>query len=237
MDNKANGNIKVWDIFIRSFHWTLAALMAALFLSEEHYLTLHAAAGYVVLFLVAGRVLWGFIGTRHARFADFVHPLGRIRAYLKDALRFRHRRTLGHNPLAGAMILLMFFFIAIAALSGVALYGAGEGAGPIASLFTRSGWRWEEPLKEIHGFFTWGTVWLAGLHVAAALIESLHFNENLVLSMVTGNKKQPIAQRSSTDENSHANDDGIGLHSLPCAAGAGGNGAGTDAGIPGGGRR
>lgn len=231
-----DGNVKVWDIFVRFFHWSMATLLAVVFLTEEDFLPVHAAAGYVILFLIAGRVVWGFIGPQHARFADFVHPVRRTREYLKEALRFRHRRTLGHNPAAGMMILAIIFFVAMASITGVLVYGAGEHAGPLAALMAPYGWRYADALKEVHEFFAGGVIALAALHVAAALIESLHFKENLVLAMITGYKKKTIIERSNSNEKS--TDDGYGAGDRPgiCAVGAGGDGAGFDEGVSGGGR-
>lgn len=231
-----NGNVKVWDVFVRFFHWAMAALLAVVFLTEEDFLPAHAAAGYVILFLLAGRVLWGFIGTPHARFADFVHPIRRTVDYLKDALRFRHARTLGHNPVAGMMILAIIFFVVMAAVTGVIVYGAGEHAGPLAVLLAPYGWQYADALKEVHEFFATGVIVLAGLHVAAAIIESLHFKENLVLAMVTGYKKKTIIGRSNNNEKSTDNGYGAGDRPGICAVGAGGDGAGFDEGVSGGGR-
>lgn len=231
-----NDNVKVWDIFVRFFHWSVAALLAVVFLTAEDFLPVHAAAGYVILFLLAGRIVWGFIGTRHARFADFVHPPRRTADYLKEALRFRHRRTLGHNPAAGMMILAIIFFVAMAAVTGVMVYGAGEHAGPLAAVLAPSGWKYADGLKEIHEFFALGVIVLAALHLAAAVIESLHFKENLVFAMITGYKKKTVDERSNDGEKITVDGYGAGDNTLACAAGAGGNGTGPDAGISGGGR-
>ena len=64
--------IKVWDPLVRIFHWTLVAAFSIAFVTEDELLDLHVYAGYVVLGLLAVRLLWGFVGTRHARFSDFV---------------------------------------------------------------------------------------------------------------------------------------------------------------------
>lgn len=231
-----NDNVKVWDVFVRFFHWAVAALLAVAFLTADDFLTAHAAAGYVILFLIAGRVAWGFIGSQHARFADFVHPLRRTMDYMKDALRFRHQRTLGHNPVAGMMILAIIFFVVMAAVTGVIVYGAGEHAGPLAAMLAPYGWQYADALKEVHEFFATGVIVLAGLHVAAAIFESLHFKENLVLAMITGYKKETVAERSNNDEKSTNDGYGADAGSFACAAGAGGNGAGSDEGVSGGGR-
>lgn len=188
--NIMTDKVKVWDIWVRVFHWSLAALIAAAFIAGEDYLTAHASAGYVILFLIAGRVLWGFIGTRHARFSDFVHSPAKVAAYIKDMLVLRHRRHLGHNPAAGLMVVALIASATVTILTGMAVYGMDEAAGPFKWLAT---YGYDgDMLEEVHGFFAWSTLAMAGLHVAAAALESLHFRENLTLSMITGYKKKEI---------------------------------------------
>ena len=93
--------VRVWDPLVRIFHWSLATFFAVAFVTEDDLLALHVWAGYAVFGLIALRLVWGFIGPRHARWADFVKEPREILAYLKDALRFRAARPLGHNPAGG----------------------------------------------------------------------------------------------------------------------------------------
>ena len=91
--------VQVWDPLLRICHWTLAAGFAVAFIAEEGDLV-HQVAGYIVAAAVAIRLVWGFVGPRHARFSDFVTGPRVLFTHLADMLRFRERRYLGHNPAA-----------------------------------------------------------------------------------------------------------------------------------------
>ena len=91
----AAATVRVWDPFVRIFHWSLVALFAAAFATSETSEALHIAAGYGIVVLVLLRVLWGLVGTRHARFSDFVYRPAVVVAYLQDAVRLRAKRYLG----------------------------------------------------------------------------------------------------------------------------------------------
>ena len=98
-------SVRVWDPLLRLFHWSLVAAFATAFLGEEGE-RLHEVAGYVVLGLIAFRLVWGLIGPGHARFTDFVPSPARLWVYLRGLVRGRPERYLGHNPAGAVMILL-----------------------------------------------------------------------------------------------------------------------------------
>lgn len=180
--------IKVWDPLIRLFHWTLVAAFAVAFVTEDEFLDLHVYAGYIILALLAIRLLWGFIGTRHARFADFVRSPATALTYLKDMFSLRARRYLGHNPAGGLMILALLLSLLITAISGLATYGV-EGFGPLAEWFHRYGIWNDEWMEEIHEFFANFTLVLVAGHLLGVLLGSLIHSENLVLAMFNGRKR------------------------------------------------
>ncbi|MDH5394617.1 MAG: cytochrome b/b6 domain-containing protein [Gammaproteobacteria bacterium] len=187
MSNEMN-KVKVWDVFVRLFHWSLVACFFVAYITEEDFLFIHTYAGYGVLALILLRFVWGFIGTKYARFSDFIYSPAQIKQFLKDTLLLRAKHYLGHNPAAGAMILLMMASLLITALSGVALYGAEEQAGPLASWFTQSNEFWKDVLEEIHELFADFTVVLVIIHVAGVIVESLINKENLIKAMIDGKK-------------------------------------------------
>ena len=127
--------VKVWDPFVRVFHWSLVLSFLVAYLTEDEWLSLHVNAGYAVLGLVGLRVVWGFIGTRHARFSDFVYRPAHVRAYIRDTLNARAQRYIGHNPAGGAMIVLMMAGLLLTAISGIAVHGLEQGAGPMSGLY------------------------------------------------------------------------------------------------------
>ena len=188
--------IKVWDPLVRWFHWTLVAAFTIAFITEDDFLTLHTWAGYTVLGLLLLRLVWGFIGTRYARFSDFVHSPATVRAYLKDILRFKAKRYIGHNPAGGAMIVLLLVSLALTSLTGLAVYGAGENAGLLAGWLGQLGERWAEVFEEVHEFFAGLTLLLVFIHVGGVLFESLLHRENLIKAMVNGYKRVTIKQET-----------------------------------------
>lgn len=180
--------VRVWDIFVRFFHWALVlSFMLAYLSSEDEWLGVHSFAGYTVLLLISLRLIWGLIGTRHARFSDFVKRPAEIKQYLKEVFLLRPKRYLGHNPAGGAMIVLMLITLLVTTLSGMATYAVEEGAGPLAGWIAHESESWEV-VEEVHEFFANFTLLLALLHVAGVLVESLLHRENLVRAMFTGKK-------------------------------------------------
>ncbi len=200
--------IKVWDPLVRLFHWSLVAAFSIAYITEEEWMELHAWAGYLVAGLVGFRVIWGFIGPQHARFSDFVFSPPTIIDYLKDMVKLRARRYVGHNPAGGAMVLALLLALAATTLSGMQLYALEENAGPFAQIEMNlspiataqadedddehegkghgEGGVWEE----IHEFFANFTLLLVLLHISGVVISSLAHNENLPRAMVTGRKRR-----------------------------------------------
>jgi len=184
----ANKRIKVWDPLIRIFHWTLVGAFAVAYLTEDEWLDLHVFAGYLIIGLLAVRLVWGFFGTRYARFDDFVKPPREALNYLKGILSHRSKRYLGHNPAGGLMILALLVSLLITSLSGLVTYGI-EGFGPLAHWLQGYGIWDDETFEEIHEFFANFTLLLVGVHLAGVLVGSLAHGENLVRAMITGVKR------------------------------------------------
>ncbi len=182
---QTDDTIRVWDPLVRILHWSLAAGFFGAYLTED-WETAHVWLGYGVLSIVPVRLVWGFVGTRHARFSDFVRRPSAVVAYLRDLLRLRHRRYLGHNPAGGYMILALLVFVTLTGVSGLALYGAEAQAGPLAGWVSPG---WEEALEELHEFLANFTLLLVGIHVLGVLVESVLHGENLVRAMWTGRKR------------------------------------------------
>lgn len=172
------GTVRVWTLEIRLIHWSLAAAVATAWFAEAGE-RLHEWAGYLVLGLVACRVLLGFVGSRHARFADFVRGPRVVLRTLGELLRGRPSPHLGHNPAGGAMILAL--------LAGLTV-SAGSGALMVTDRFW--GDPWIEALHEVSSNLV---VFLVPVHIAGALVSSVLERQNLVLAMITGEKRWPAA--------------------------------------------
>lgn len=180
--------VRVWDPFVRIFHWSLVLTFTVAYLTGEELEFLHNNTGYVVLGLVLLRIVWGFIGTRYARFSDFTYSLGVVRGFLRDTLARRARRYLGHNPAGGVMIILMLLALVITCVSGIAYLGAEDGAGPLAMLAGASK-DTQEMLEEVHEFFANLMVLLVVVHIIGVIVESRLHHENLVKAMFNGRKR------------------------------------------------
>ena len=169
--------IRVWDPVVRLFHWLMAAgFVANMFVLEEGK-RLHRWAGYAILAAIAVRLIWGFIGPVHARFSDFVPAPRRLLIYSKALLARREPRYVGHNPAAAVM---MAALVGLMVLCGV--------TGWMQGLDAYWGVKW---VRELHEATANAILMLAGLHVAAAIVESVRHRENLVWSMITGRKRAP----------------------------------------------
>lgn len=184
--------VRVWDPLVRVFHWTLVAAFLTAYLVEDDWLGLHVVAGYTVLGLVLFRLVWGVIGTRHARFTNFVRSPAAVLAYLRDVVRIHARRYVGHNPAGGAMVIALLGSLVFTAVTGLALYGHGEFSGPLAGLLQGVPDWLGNALEETHEFFANFTLLLVVLHVAGVILASLQHGENLVRSMFTGRKQQEL---------------------------------------------
>ena len=121
--------IKVWDPLVRLFHWSLVATFTIAWLTGDEESRLHELAGYAVIGLVLIRIAWGFVGTRYARFSDFVYRPSVALSYARDLTLGKSKRYLGHNPLGGVMVLALLASLLAAGITGLALEGAEQGTG------------------------------------------------------------------------------------------------------------
>lgn len=167
--------VKVWDPFVRLFHWSLVALFVAAYATGDEIERFHVAAGYAIAALIALRVAWGFVGPHHARFANFVRSPRELLDYLRAVAAFRAPRHLGHNPAGGLMIVVLLATLAVTCASGLAMT-------------TNAFWgaEWVEDVHEVCANLTIGLVLF---HILGVLFSSVVHSENLVKAMVTGRKR------------------------------------------------
>jgi len=166
--------ILVWDLPLRIFHWVLAASFAGAFLTaeSERVRDLHLLCGYTFVGAIAFRVVWGFVGTRHARFSALRFRPAEIGRYLLSLLRGRPERHVGHNPPAAVMIPLLLGLGLVVAATGWGVYAdAGE---------------WFEDAHEIAAS---AMLIVVIAHVLGVVVVSLLQRENLAFPLVTGRKR------------------------------------------------
>lgn len=186
-----NTQVKVWDPLVRFFHWSLVFAFIIAQATEDDLMSLHSWAGYFILFLLVIRIIWGFIGTRYARFSDFVYPRKTIIQFLKDTFSLKAKRYIGHNPAGGAMVIILMISLLITSITGLLVYGAEEQAGPLAGWFLGRSEFWGEAFEELHEFFAHFTLLLVFIHVVGVIVESFIHRENLVSAMINGHKAEP----------------------------------------------
>jgi len=183
---KSQALIKVWDLPLRIFHWLLVIGFFIAYLTEDDLLTIHVWAGYLVSGLLVFRLIWGFIGNDYARFSNFLCSPAKSIAYIKDLIALKTQRYIGHNPAGAAMIVLLLISLLGTVITGFAVYGADQAAGPLAAIGSANEKMWEE----VHEFFANFTLILVLVHVAGVAIESYIHRENLAKAMVHGFKKK-----------------------------------------------
>lgn len=168
-----DGTVAVWDLLVRVTHWSLALLFVVTYFTAE-WQSLHQAAGYAVLGLVSVRIVWGFIGSTHARFSDFVRSPGAAIAYLRGLTDGTAPRSLGHNAAGGLMMLALMASLIASGVTGWIL--------------TRQPSPPAEWLIDMHELAANATLGLVVLHLFGVVASSLRHNENLVKAMWTGRK-------------------------------------------------
>ena len=169
-------NVPVWDLFVRVFHWSLVACVVLNQFILEEGETAHQWVGYAASALVAARVLWGFVGSTHARFADFFPTPRSMLQHVRSLLSRRPNHHVGHNPLGAAMMLTLMVLVLSLGLTG---------------WLQTTDWFWgDETMQEIHETLATTLIWLAGLHAASALVMGRIERVRLVRAMFTGVKQR-----------------------------------------------
>lgn len=176
-NSDALDHIPVWDRFVRLFHWSLVSCILINFFIIDDGETLHQFLGYTASALVLARIVWGFIGSRHARFADFFPTPARIRRHVQHLRAGTHDDHPGHNAIGAIMI---FVLLALTLSLGITGYMQGSDA------------FWgEEWIQELHEGLASTLIACAGLHALAAIVMSRIERTNLIGAMISGVKKRP----------------------------------------------
>ena len=184
--------IKVWDLPTRVFHWGLVALVAAGtitgLVTQEWWMGVHILAGYGVVALIVFRFIWGFLGSQYSRFEHFTFGPREIGEHLREILFLHPRRHISHNPAGAAMIFVLGCLLVAITATGIVVLGGEEKQGPLASVV---GYLLGSGAKEWHGTLVYLLLALVAGHVVGVIAESRLLKENLVLSMITGDKDLP----------------------------------------------
>jgi cytochrome b len=169
------GPVKVWDPFVRLFHWSLVTCVMLNQFVLEAGETPHTWVGYAASALVVARLVWGFVGSRHARFVDFFPTPSRLQRHFRALRHGQHPAYVGHNPLGALMMLALMGIVLLLAVTGW--------------LQTTDAFFGEEWLMALHAWLANGLLVAAGLHAAAAILMGRLERVHLVRAMVTGVKQ------------------------------------------------
>lgn len=172
--NEPVKSIYVWDRFVRIFHWSLVSCVLLDYFVIDDGETIHQWLGYAACILVLARIVWGFIGSKYARFSDFLPTPTRIMKHLRQMINGAQDEHIGHNPLGAIMMLAL---IALVLSLGV--------TGFMQGLDAYWGVEW---LMDLHNTLANILIAFAVVHALAAIVMSRIEHTNLIKAMITGIK-------------------------------------------------
>lgn len=170
-------SVVVWDPLVRLIHWLLAVTILLNSTIVEDESKLHEWIGYIAVALVGVRLIWGCIGTRHARFSAFPPNMLAASHHLKAMLKRDNTVHLSHNPLGALMAYNIWLTVILIGITGymmgtVRFFGA----------------EWVEEIHE--GIFAWLLISIA-LHIAGVVFDTWRSGIPLVRAMIDGRKAVP----------------------------------------------
>jgi cytochrome b len=189
----------VWDLPVRIMHWALVVAVIGSWLTQEiegDYFVWHVRCGYAVLGIAIVRLLWGFIGTRHARFRAFVRGPRAVLQYTRSLMSSKSQRVVGHNPLGGLAIVAMLGLLLAQAITGLFANDQIMNTGPLFGYVTAS---LSDRITGIHEQLFDVLVALIALHIVGYWILK---RDNLIVPMITGRKDAAVVTGDAAIESS-----------------------------------
>jgi cytochrome b len=193
-------SVRVWDIPVRAFHWLLAFSVLMLFITGKlggNWMEWHKKIGYFTLGLIVFRVVWGFIGSYHARFSNFVSGPGTVFAYARNLFSEKSVKYIGHNPMGGLSVLALLAAVGFQAVSGLFANDDIMLEGPYASMVSKAV---SDQLTALHKQNSDLILILIGVHLSAIAFYAVFKQENLIEAMITGEK---MIEDDSSKSNIH----------------------------------
>jgi len=187
MDNQSP--IK-WDLFVRGFHWSLVVFFSLAYLSGEFNVEdLHGWFGYAIVALIVGRFVWGFVGSRNARFSSFIYSPAETFAYFASMIGNKPRHYASHNPAGALMVFALLAALAVLTVSGLLLEDWGEYEGILWAMHVPVSDTLGHLAKLLHRELPEILLALVGLHLLGVVVATVQHRENFVLAMWSGREK------------------------------------------------
>jgi cytochrome b len=191
--------IRVWDLPIRLFHWVLVLLVTFSIICAHvggNWMDWHMRSGYCILTLLLFRILWGFAGSYHARFASFIRSPAVVLEYARRLRAGGAAPHDGHNPLGALSVIAMLVVLSLQVATGLFANDSIASEGPLAHLVSQTA---SDGLSEIHEFSQWVIYFLIGLHVAAIAYYYFVKRDDLFTPMLTGDRSAGAAVAAVDD--------------------------------------
>ena len=169
--------IRVWDVLVRVTHGSLVLGICAAWITRHGPGRWHEWMGYAVLAIVVIRIVWGFVGSKHARFVTFVRAPSATLQYGKQVIANHEARYIGHNPLGAWMIVALLTTTIAVCVTGW--------------LYTTDRFWGVTWMEQLHEWLSNALLALAALHIGGVVFSSLRHGENLVAAMLHGKKRAP----------------------------------------------
>lgn len=190
MADKIDKRVRVWDLPVRLFHWTLVVLLAVSYFTGRaggDWMKFHFWSGYSILTLLLFRIAWGFVGSTTARFSNFLRGPVACCVYLKNLVLGRRTYDIGHNPAGAMMVIVLIFAVLAQVVAGLFAADTDLGTvnGPLANLIPD---KWVDRLTAFHKFWINVLLILTAVHVLAAITYLVWKRQNLIGAMFTGHK-------------------------------------------------
>ena len=186
---RSNDRRLVWDLPLRLFHWLFAAGILACWGTAQlgfAWMRWHMWLGYCIMGLLFFRLIWGFIGPKHARFIGFLKSPSAVLNYARGLAGVGVVvRSVGHNPLGGLMVIVMLMLVAVQVYTGLFSTDDITWSGPYNGTVSDATAERLTGLHHLNSNFIWSAI---GLHLAAIIYYAFVKKENLVPAMLTGRK-------------------------------------------------
>ena len=188
-DGDRNVKVRVWDLPLRLFHWSMVAAVAIAgftgFAGRSWWLEAHVIAGYALGVLLAFRFAWGILGSYYSTFRSFPLAPRSSLNHLRSLLRNNTQDHAGHNPVGAWMIIVLLFALSALVASGLVVLGGQENLGPLAFL---ADFQTGRRAADFHAMAAWGAVGLIAIHLLGVFVEVQLLRHPVLSAMITGNK-------------------------------------------------